>query len=582
MGKGGPMAFLNKKGWHPGNARNQEKVWQKQEEHAKEQQKLDDLRKQLAEERAREELVQVAVAGGHKQAADRLDWMYQGGVTSRQEADKRNEDQLLGSKLIEQEPQQDVSQAEKVALLPTFYAEDTPASANETWARLHSDPLFAIKQQEIAARKRIMANPVQMDNIKKEVHTLQERLKLDKKAKKEAKRAKKEAKKEKKHRKADKEAGADVGLKRSRSASPDTGRRQRPRSSSPEAGGKGRPNSHQPASNGHRHEVDDEELQRFREALEGPGPDAPSDRHRRHDAHASAHRLNIDRRAEQGSHRSQGHDPQGPGRRRSPEPTRHREADRSGERDDQAARGQRDSHRDHRLDDKGQRDSRREDERDRRGSHGDRDSRRAQDDHTALRHRGQNGRHEPSRDGHQAAGPGSKGVPEPVVHVDGASAQGRDLTWGLNYSGLAHNESDKQDRREATRKHLEAAAKQREAEEKEKAAQRYVKKEYKTGCLTEEERAKRLAEMAGNADVHDEARWARLKHARDKDEAADAADAPGKVDEKARHHSNTAAFLKQATKEVYGTAGEGASLEDRVGRRKFYADNSGSAAFRRS
>lgn len=31
--------------------------------------------------------------------------------------------------------------------LPAFYQEDTPASANEMWQRLHADPLFAIKQQ---------------------------------------------------------------------------------------------------------------------------------------------------------------------------------------------------------------------------------------------------------------------------------------------------------------------------------------------------------------------------------------------------------------------------------------------------
>ncbi len=28
--------------------------------------------------------------------------------------------------------------------LPTFYAEDTAASANEVWQRIHSDPLFAV------------------------------------------------------------------------------------------------------------------------------------------------------------------------------------------------------------------------------------------------------------------------------------------------------------------------------------------------------------------------------------------------------------------------------------------------------
>ena len=112
--------------------------------------------------------------------------------------------------------------------LPSFYSEDTPASANETWARLHSDPLFAvslptflspttpsaywkaasscialslclqcsplrvqvlcsisselsllplnqvfqnlqIRQEEIGARKQIAQNPVQMESIKAEV-----------------------------------------------------------------------------------------------------------------------------------------------------------------------------------------------------------------------------------------------------------------------------------------------------------------------------------------------------------------------------------------------------------------------------
>ena len=43
----------------------------------------------------------------------------------------------------------------------------------------------------------------------------------------------------------------------------------------------------------------------------------------------------------------------------------------------------------------------------------------------------------------------------------------------------------------------------------------------------------------------------------------------------------TAAFLKDAHKEVYGASGEGASLEDRVGRRKYYAERGGGAAFRR-
>jgi hypothetical protein len=38
-----------------------------------------------------------------------------------------------------------------------------------------------------------------------------------------------------------------------------------------------------------------------------------------------------------------------------------------------------------------------------------------------------------------------------------------------------------------------------------------------------------------------------------------------------RHHSDTAQFLAKASKDVYGTTA-GGSLEDRVGRRKFYSE----------
>lgn len=44
--------------------------------------------------------------------------------------------------------------------------------------------------------------------------------------------------------------------------------------------------------------------------------------------------------------------------------------------------------------------------------------------------------------------------------------------------------------------------------------------------MTEEERQRRLAEMAGNAEVREEARWARQKRARDADAAEEQANAP--------------------------------------------------------
>lgn len=36
-------------------------------------------------------------------------------------------------------------QVDQVSLLPSFYMEDTPRSANEAWARLNNDPLFMVR-----------------------------------------------------------------------------------------------------------------------------------------------------------------------------------------------------------------------------------------------------------------------------------------------------------------------------------------------------------------------------------------------------------------------------------------------------
>ena len=162
MPKGGPLAFLNKKTWHPGRIQNQEKVWLKEQEAAKEQQKLEDLKKQIEEERAREELEALAQAAGVKKREEKLDWMYQGGVGAKLDANQRTED------VITKEPVVATGEVDRRAL-PSFYEKDDPSSANEIWQRLHGDPLMIMKQQELQARRSIVSNPVKMDAIKKKV-----------------------------------------------------------------------------------------------------------------------------------------------------------------------------------------------------------------------------------------------------------------------------------------------------------------------------------------------------------------------------------------------------------------------------
>lgn len=52
---------------------------------------------------------------------------------------------------------------------PGALFEDKPHSANDTWRKLHSDPLLMIRQREQEALARIKNNPVQMAMIRKSV-----------------------------------------------------------------------------------------------------------------------------------------------------------------------------------------------------------------------------------------------------------------------------------------------------------------------------------------------------------------------------------------------------------------------------
>lgn len=51
------------------------------------------------------------------------------------------------------------------------------------------------------------------------------------------------------------------------------------------------------------------------------------------------------------------------------------------------------------------------------------------------------------------------------------------------------------------------------------AVQHFELLKCRTGQLSEEEKARRLAEMSGNADAHEDARWARLHAARKRDDS---------------------------------------------------------------
>jgi len=85
--------------------------------------------------------------------------------------------------------------------------------------------------------------------------------------------------------------------------------------------------------------------------------------------------------------------------------------------------------------------------------------------------------------------------------------------------------------------------------------------------VSEEERARRLAEMSNNAEQHDMARSDRLQRAAAADAARDGVVAnSGGVSGAVREGD---AFMKAASRDVYGAL-SGASISDRVNSRKHY------------
>ena len=112
MGAGSkaPMDFLNKKGWHPGSYQNQQKKWKLEQEALAEQKRVEELRKEHARDRERQELDALAAAAGLKPAGEKLEWMYQPGMKAGVDAERemrdeeeqrRREAALLGETRVE-------------------------------------------------------------------------------------------------------------------------------------------------------------------------------------------------------------------------------------------------------------------------------------------------------------------------------------------------------------------------------------------------------------------------------------------------------------------------------------------------
>lgn len=164
------LKFLNKKGWHTGSLRNIENVWKAEQKHDAEQKKLEELRKQIHEERERDEFRLLQEQAGILPRQERLEFLYDSGLAVGKGSSEGVAFKALDNKPDEAAASSSAASASgSASATPGALFEEKPYSANDTWRKLHSDPLLMIRQREQEALARIKNNPVQMAMIRKSV-----------------------------------------------------------------------------------------------------------------------------------------------------------------------------------------------------------------------------------------------------------------------------------------------------------------------------------------------------------------------------------------------------------------------------
>ncbi|XP_051894582.1 pre-mRNA-splicing factor CWC25 homolog [Pristis pectinata] len=203
-----------KKSWHPQTLKNVERVWKAEQKHEAEKKKIEELQRELREERAREEMQRYAEdSGAMKKKSDRLDWMYQGPcamVNKEEYLLGRPIDKYATDKMVDEES----GPSSDTGLLPGSIFSATGAnSALDMASKIREDPLFTIRKREEEKKRETLTNPMKMKMIREML-----KKNLDKTEKKKKKDKKKKHKKHRRSSSSDNEQHK--AKKRGRSTSP--------------------------------------------------------------------------------------------------------------------------------------------------------------------------------------------------------------------------------------------------------------------------------------------------------------------------------------------------------------------------
>lgn len=138
------LQFLNKKSWHTGLIKNNEKVWLREQAAAKEQQRVAELQKQLEEERRLEEIQRLEIESGRLDPAEvkrrqRIEWMYEDVATAHSKAAKEQQ----------AKEQEETLLGKKAAQLPIGRREKDPEKVRliDTENKLREDPMLVMEKE---------------------------------------------------------------------------------------------------------------------------------------------------------------------------------------------------------------------------------------------------------------------------------------------------------------------------------------------------------------------------------------------------------------------------------------------------
>ncbi|CAL5013292.1 unnamed protein product [Urochloa decumbens] len=323
------LKFLNKKGWHTGSLRNIERVWKAEQAEEAEKRKTEELKKQVAAEKEKAEFRAMQERAGLRPAQERLDFLYESGlaVGKSSEGFQALQQSAPGTAGASSSSAPVSAADSSKAKAPGALFEDKPQSANDTWRKLHSDPLLLIRQREQDAIARIKNNPIKMAEIKKSVEA--------EKKQKEEKKEKKRHKKHRHHKSKSKRHHSDVNSDSDELSDGKDERRKRVHSSPDHKKEEKRSRHEKKHRRQDSSDSDNDEQQRRQDVSEDDEP-----RRRRHDDDEPRRRLHND---DEPRRRRQGDDE--PRRRQDDEEPRGRRQDdeeRRGRRqDDEERRGRR-------------------------------------------------------------------------------------------------------------------------------------------------------------------------------------------------------------------------------------------------